>query len=243
MATTKRSAKATTKKKKTGKGVGKGGRPVGERFMKLKCVAELDTLLASGVPLTAVARWLQHEQAECLDMKPNSLRVALWRYRETFDVGEVVEHTLPSMHVKARKRFLDRMSELDRMENVMVRLEYWLAFIDGHATAVSVFDDRILDVGAKIVATAKAMHQIKTELGIAVPQDGYSTKMTESELEEIRQDWGAEAAEVFRDPASRMRILSAYEAIMKAAKFSDDPERVRSFVANMAATDAPAGDA
>lgn len=197
----------------------KGKRGRRSRLEELKCFSEVEELICSGFPATAIAKYIQKDQQECTDITYRSLEEYVRRYRNNLiDNGVMVQYLLPKAFEKVKNQFSDRLQELRRTEArylVMERRFYDLLLkerVDGQTIP---YLDRI---HKSMLDLERFMHDVKMDLGLAGSRDLGTLTVSAERAEYIKHKYGEGAAKAFRDPVSRGRVLAALGAAKRAGK-------------------------
>ena len=196
-----------------------------KRIRGLRCHQEVYERLCAGYPAGDVARYVQDEQGEMLDVKRVSLLNMLSRYRDQ-DIAPVdkVSPLFPAMAVRATQKFNNRMEELERLEVVYEALLY--RFNLAHAEerrAGKVGPD--VDRQAKMLADLIAkMHEIKMDLGLTGSRDLGTLTVSAERMQEIKDRYGEGAARAFADPVQRAQVLGLIKRVMRLRGHGELPE-------------------
>lgn len=88
-----------------------------KRLKMLKCYAELHEKICADVAVEEVARWVQEDEMEALEVKRDTLIRQLYRYKADLPPGSVVKEK--PLHVKRAIEKLKRgVNELEEMEGL-----------------------------------------------------------------------------------------------------------------------------
>lgn len=201
-----------------------------KKLKRLKCWLEVDRRIRAGYPLKDIARYIQEDREECVDVKSKSLRFELGRYRESLPPGEIVARNMPSVYLKKRKEFeegndelayLDKLMniQMERIENIMEqqkKLGVWMP---------SQTMPREMETGRKLAYTRA---QLKMDLGLSKRDIGKLT--LESELvEKAREKWGYEVAQTVSDPDSRKKVIDIMDHIRELKRVETRERHLREF--------------
>jgi hypothetical protein len=137
--------------------------------------------------------------------------------------GDLVTPHLPEVVVKATREYADRLEDLRRLDlayaALLFRFEVTHA-AERHSGKINPNLDRqartILDLVTK-------MHDIRMDLGIAIPRSVDSLEPSPERLVEIRERFGAGAARAFADPVSRAKVLGLLKRVLRVAERTDLP--------------------
>lgn len=197
-----------------------------EKFTKIKqlrCLDDIEFRLLCGHPTSEVARYIQQERGEYLDVTLASLGNALGRYRQTLVPADVILMTLPPSIMKKSEDFTDKLKILKRMERLYRIYEYRLDLAHGHERMEGVMNDNVTRMGREIRELLFRMHSVTMDLGLVGSRDLGTVAISPERLEQIRDKYGDESAEAYSDPVSRGRIFSAVKATLELAAMKGEP--------------------
>jgi hypothetical protein len=100
--------------------VAKGQGPLFLRDLPDELVAKIDSRLTSGEPARAIAAWLQSEAQVLTEVKPDTLKKSLERYREGHLRNKVLARITEAQHTKALKTVQKRLNAMDELEEMVV---------------------------------------------------------------------------------------------------------------------------
>jgi hypothetical protein len=193
-----------------------------ERIKKLYCHREVYERLCAGYPCPEVARYIQEDEGEYLDVGRRSLAEMLREYAETEIVGvDLIAPRLPHMVVKAQKEFSDRMEDLRRLERAYEALLYRFDLSHGEERRNGKVNPDV-DRQAKVLMDyISKMHDIKMDLGLTGSRDLGTLTVSAERLAEIRDKYGEGAARAFGDPVSRAKVLGLLKRVMRISDRGD----------------------
>jgi hypothetical protein len=90
------------------------------RELPAEVLDKVDSKLTSGEPARAVAQWLQEDAKLLTDMKPDTLKKTLERYREGHLRNKVLSRITEAQHTLALKTVQKRLNALDELEELVV---------------------------------------------------------------------------------------------------------------------------
>lgn len=189
-----------------------------ERIKKLRCHQEVYERLCAGYPCPEVARYVQEDEGEYLDVSRRSLTEMLRDYTEREIVGvDLIAPRLPHMVVKAQKEFSDRLEDLRRLERAYEALLYRFDLSHGEERRNGKVNPDV-DRQAKVLMDyISRMHDIKMDLGLTGSRDLGTLTVSAERLAEIRDKYGEGAARAFGDPVSRAKVLGLLKRVMRLA--------------------------
>jgi hypothetical protein len=193
-----------------------------ERIKKLRCHREVYERLCAGYPCPEVARYIQEDEGECLDMVRRSLSEILRQYAEREIVGvDLIAPRLPHLVVKAQKEFGDRMEDLRRLERAYEALLYRFDLSHGEERRNGKVNPDV-DRQAKVLMDyISRMHDIKMDLGLTGSRDLGTLTVSAERLAEIRDKYGEGAARAFGDPVSRAKVLGLLRRVIRISDRGD----------------------
>jgi hypothetical protein len=86
------------------------------KLRALKCFDEVHQQLCDGQPLTAVAKFIQNDRGEYLDVELSTVVNALRYYRSTIPPGDLVAQRLPAAFNAAAKKLQKGVDEVTELE-------------------------------------------------------------------------------------------------------------------------------
>jgi len=193
-----------------------------ERVKTLKCHQEVYERLCAGYPCPEVARYIQEDEGEYLDVGRRSLAEILRQYADREIVGvDLIAPRLPHLVVKAQKEFSDRMEDLRRLERAYEALLYRFDLAHGEERRNGRVNADV-DRQAKVLLDyVSRMHDIKMDLGLTGSRDLGTLTVSAERLAEIRDKYGDGAARAFADPVSRAKVLGLLKRVMRLSERED----------------------
>jgi len=100
------------------------------KLRAMRCFQEVHERIRQGWPMTELARWIQEDKEEYLDVKRQALINVLKNYRSSIPPGELVEKRLPKAFVDAKKEIdsgideLTELTELYRLQMERVKIDF-----------------------------------------------------------------------------------------------------------------------
>jgi hypothetical protein len=183
------------------------------RFKGLRCFKRAHDMLSYGYPAPVVARFIRG-QGEYKDVTERSLIEQLKRYRRDILPSDTIASRQPHIVVEARKKYTNRLEELERLELQYEALLWRFDMLHARERDTCIVDPAADRVHKSILATLGQMHRVKMDLGISGQRQSGTVTMSAERLEQIRAKYGDATAEVMRDPVSRARVI----AILKKAQ-------------------------
>jgi hypothetical protein len=196
-----------------------------ERIKNLRCHQEVYERLCAGYPCPEVARYIQEDEGECLDMVRRSLSETLRLYAEREIVGvDLIAPRLPHIVVKAQKEFNDRLEDLRRLERAYEALLYRFDLSHGEERRNGKVNPDV-DRQAKVLMDyISKMHDVKMDLGLTGSRDLGTLTVSAERLAEIKDRYGEGAARAFGDPVSRAKVLGLLRRVMKISERGESLE-------------------
>lgn len=193
-----------------------------EKVKKLRCHQEVYERLCCGYPCPEVARYIQEDEGEYLDVTRGSLAGILGDYREREIVGaDLIAPRLPHVVVKAQKEFSDRLEDLRRLERAYEALLYRFDLSHGEERRNGKVNPDV-DRQAKVLMDyISRMHDVKMDLGLTGSRDLGTLTVSAERLAEIKDRYGEGAARAFGDPVSRAKVLGLLRRVMKISERGD----------------------
>lgn len=188
------------------------------RIANLRCYERVHDMVCAGYPLTAIANLIQDRMQEYLDVPKSTVVVALHRYRENLkEGGGLARDIMPRVFVEAKKKFSNKMEELERLEDIVLMLQYRIDLAHGTERMTNVVDPAVDRITREFTNVVTRMHDIKMDLGLVGSRDIGTITVSAERLEEVRLKYGDSAAKAYADPVSRNRVLAAIGAIRKVS--------------------------
>ena len=207
----------------------KTGQRVGafKRIKKLRCFQEVYERVCAGYPIPDVARYIQEEQGEYLDVTRPSLceMIRDWAAREIVPV-DLIAARLPHMVVKATKEFGERLEDLRRLEVSYQVALYRLDLAHGEERRTGRINPQVDKHLKSVVEIVRQMHDIKMDLGLTGSRDLGTLTVSAERLEEIRTRYGDGAARAFADPVQRAQVLGLLKRVKRLAGREDLEEEL-----------------
>jgi hypothetical protein len=191
------------------------------KLKKMRCHREVYERLCAGYPFPEVARFIQEDEGEYLDVGRRSLIEILRDYAEREIVGvDLIAPRLPHLIVKAQKEFSDRLEDLRRLERAYEALLYRFDLSHGEERRNGKVNPDV-DRQAKVLMDyVSKMHDIKMDLGLTGSRDLGTLTVSAERLAEIRDKYGEGAARAFGDPVSRAKVLGLLKRVMRISEDS-----------------------
>lgn len=192
------------------------------RIKGLRCHTEVVERLVAGYPCPDVARYIQEEEGEYLDVGRKSLSEMLRRYvNEEVSEADLISPRLPHLIVKASKEFGDRLEDLRRLERTYEVALYRLDLAHGRERRTGDIDAGVDKQMKVLIDLVAQMHAIKMDLGLTGSRDLGTLTVSAERLEEIRTRYGEGAARAFADPVQRAQVLGLLKRVMRLSGRSD----------------------
>lgn len=210
----------------TGKGKGQAvARREGEGFVRIKrlrCFVEVQERLVAGFPAADVARYIQEEEGEYLDVKRSSLCDMLRQYAAAeLYPADLIAPRLPHLVIKATKEFGERLEDLRRLERTYEVLLYRMDLAHGMERRTGEINPDVDRQAKGLVDLIAKMHDIKMDLGLTGSRDLGTLTVSAERLEEIRTRYGEGAARAFSDPVQRAQVLGLLKRVMRLSGRED----------------------
>lgn len=192
------------------------------RIKGLRCHTEVVERLVAGYPCPDVARYIQEEEGESLDVGRRSLTEILRQYVESeVASSDLIAPRLPHLVIKAAKEFGDRMEDLRRLERTYEVALYRLDLAHGRERRTGDIDAGVDKQMKVLIDLVAQMHAIKMDLGLTGSRDLGTLTVSAERLEEIRTRYGEGAARAFADPVQRAQVLGLLKRVMRLSGRSD----------------------
>jgi hypothetical protein len=192
------------------------------RIKGLRCHTEVVERLVAGYPCPDVARYIQEEEGEYLDVDRKSLSRMLLRYvSEEVSEADLISPRLPHLVIKAAKEFGDRMEDLRRLERTYEVALYRLDLAHGRERRTGDIDAGVDKQMKVLIDLVAQMHAIKMDLGLTGSRDLGTLTVSAERLEEIRTRYGEGAARAFADPVQRAQVLGLLKRVMRLSGRQD----------------------
>ncbi len=186
------------------------------RIKNLKCFQGVYERICSGYPMPDIARYVQIEEGESLDIKRDSLARELRLYAEEEIVGvDLIAPRLPHIVVKAKKEFSERLEDLRRLERAYEAILYRFDLAHGRERMTGVIDPDVDRQAKVLIDLVSKMHDIKMDLGLTGSRDLGSLTVSAERLAEVRERYGEGAARAFADPVQRAQVLGLLKRVMR----------------------------
>jgi len=192
------------------------------RVKRLRCFVEVRERLVAGYPVADVARYIQEEEGEYIDVKRSSLCDVLgkWAQAELYP-ADLIAPRLPHLLIKATKEFGDRLEDLRRLERAYEVALYRIDLVHGQERRTGVIDASVDRQLKGVVDLVSRMHEIKMDLGLTGSRDLGTLTVSEARLAEIRERYGDGAARAFADPVQRAQVLGLLKRVHRLAGRDD----------------------
>lgn len=188
-------------------------KPKHHRIKSLLCISELDEMLASGFPLTEVAKWVHEERAECSDITRDSLVTTLQRYRKDMPAKDRASVLLPKVVVDAKEEIAKGLDELGEMEALfrmqLKRVAIGMKF-ETQTNILNRFMNQEMSLAAMLLQKS---HNIKMDLGFNGGRDLGTLGIRPELIDSVRGQYGDEIIAVIQDPEARGRALSIAKSL------------------------------
>lgn len=192
------------------------------RIKGLRCHTEVVERLVAGYPCPDVARYIQEEEGEYLDVDRKSLSRMLLRYvSEEVSEADLISPRLPHLIIKASKEFGDRMEDLRRLERTYEVALYRLDLAHGRERRTGEIDAGVDKQMKVLIDLVAQMHAIKMDLGLTGSRDLGTLTVSAERLTEIRERYGENAARAFADPVQRAQVLGLLKRVMRLSGRED----------------------
>jgi len=193
-----------------------------ERIKSLRCYDQVEEMIYSGYPMSAVAHYIQNRMGEYQHVKRVSLMEMLRLYREHLkEKGGLVQRSLPRVFLQAEKKFSDKLEELKRLEERYQAMEYRFDVMHAEERMTGVINPQVDKIDRRMCEIITKMHGIKMDLGLVGSRDLGTINISAERLEYVRSRYGEGAAKALDDPVSRGRVLAALNAIKRSGQLRD----------------------
>lgn len=199
-------------------------RPVsrGVRFEKLRAMQCFDLVyerVRQGWPLSEIARFIQEDRQEYLDVTRQGLVQIVSEFRKTVPAAELVEQRLPAEFVEAKKRIEESLDEIAELEG-LYRLQMERVGID--AATEKKINKLLPSMTSEIKEARQILESISTlkmELGLkqrAPTQHTVDVEVDERLGSDLAQKYGSAAAQkVIENAESRRKVSGIVERFLK----------------------------
>lgn len=198
------------------------------KLRALRCFQEVHERIRQGWPTTELARWIQEDKEEYLEVKRQALITVLKSYRSSIPPGELVEKRLPQVFLKAKEELEKGLDEIVELEE-LYRLQMNRVKIDFDKEKLI---DKLLPTMTGEIREARQLLEslmgMKVELGVRtkVPQE-HNVNITahvEGQLSEDVARLTSEAVEgVLESPESRRRVTGVVDRFLRISEKSATP--------------------
>lgn len=195
--------------------------PTQEKFWRikaLKCYPQVYKMLMVGKPAPVIALYIQDERNEYTDVKLNSLATMLSEFRRAELGNGVLFDRMPHLVVSAAREFTDRLAELKELENLLDMQHARLDDAHGDVLMTGEKNPHIEKMEKALQDTIRLTHQIKMDLNLTGSRDLGTLTIAAEKMEELHQRYGQAGDKVFASPASRGRMLEAWNAATKVVR-------------------------
>jgi|WetSurMetagenome_2_1015567.scaffolds.fasta_scaffold11994_6 hypothetical protein len=195
------------------------------RFPKiraLRCFQEVYDRLCAGWSMPELARFIQEERQEYLDVTRSGLAQQLADFRKTVPAGHLVQKRFPEVFDKAKARVEAGLNELEELEE-LYRVQKARIDID-YNTEKSI--KKLMPSMTGEIREARqlleSMATLKMDMGIITraqktgPGVNVSVEVEAKLHEEVSAQFGSpEVKAVLESPESRRRVMGVVERFMK----------------------------
>jgi hypothetical protein len=207
-----------------------------ERIRELPYIDLLKKMALDGRSFMDIARYVQGERKDLVDVDPDSLRIKLSGYlRKNLDYSDVLKKNggfkgglIPDeikRRVNAMSQKIDELEELEglyRMQLERIKIDY-----DTEKNIKKLF----ATTHKEFLTAADILHKsfaIKESLGIAHAGRSKLNGDTDDDarLIDAEKRFGSNVNKVLRSPESRRKLLSALEIVAKAQISNEDVDNV-----------------
>lgn len=199
--------------------MGRSKKPIEDKYARiknLKCFQEVYERICAGYPMPDIARYVQMEEGESLDIKRDSLVRELRYFAEEEIVGvDLIAPRLPHIVVKAKKEFSERLEDLRRLERAYEAILYRFDLVHGRERMTGVIEPDVDRQAKVLIDLVSKMHDIKMDLGLTGSRDLGSLTVSAERLAEVRERYGEGAARAFADPVQRAQVLGLLKRVMR----------------------------
>ena len=186
----------------------------------MKCFKEVHQKLIEGWALTAVAKWIQEDRNESVDIGRDSLVTMLQRYRDSIPPGQLAQKIPEVIHAAVEKleEGLDELKELEdlyRIQKARIAIDF------GHEKKLN----KLMATTGQEVRVAReiltSIADLKMDLGVNTRHLGQVDAEVKVDVEEVKDSYAKDSIrKVLASPESRQKVLSI------AQRFLNLPDRI-----------------
>lgn len=190
--------------------------PTQEKFWRiktLKCYPQVYQMLVVGKPASRIALYIQDERNEYTDVKLDSLAAMLLEFRRILLGTGALHDRMPYLVTSAAREFTDRLAELKELENLKDIQAERIADASAEERLKGDKDPHLEKMTKAYHDTLRLMHQIKMDLNLTGSRDLGTLTIAAEKMEELHRRYGDAGDQVFTSPASRGRMLEAWNAL------------------------------
>lgn len=180
----------------------------------LKCFDEVYQRVLEGWPLLGLAKYIQEQRKEALNISRGALVAQLARFRKTVPPEELVRRKLPKASLDAFKKLengLDELSEMQRLYKLQMRR---IGIDHEHEKSIKKLFPSMgqeVRIGLEIL---RAYADLKMDLGLAKRQIG-QIEVESRLLADVAVRYNKpEVQKVMSDSQSRQKVLSLVERLL-----------------------------
>jgi hypothetical protein len=198
------------------------------RLRMLKCFGELVSRLKSGQSTYQIAKWVQDEKGEGLDVAVGSLRAQIAAFRREMKALVLLEARQPAFVQEAMDKVNKGLNELDELQSIYELQKQRIVAMHELETKLGI-SNRMTGNEVRIAAELlRTRHQIKMDLGVdggpnlgtltiqpgVRPQDRYA----------VRDRYGSEIESVIDVPEKRQRVLDTVRRALALTELKERPD-------------------
>ncbi len=187
-----------------------------QRVRGLKCYKEVHQRLLEGWATSRVAKFVQEERKECLDITLASLDTQLNEYRASIPKGEVVHQNLPRFVQEAAEKVAEDFDSLVEMRK-LYKLQMKRIDIDLKK------EEQISKLFPSMTQEMRAAREILSDISELEMNLGLNTRhLGKMDVEarlvtDVAQNYDAAVGKAVENPESRRKLLGIAERFMALA--------------------------
>lgn len=215
------------------KGMGLGDKPKDKRpenprnqewVNELSCGDIVMGMIRNGMPVAAIARFLDEQKVMPPEMKIDAIRMKLVRFIKNMPALEVIESRLPSTYLSVVESIGNNLDEVEAMSTLWhLQFDRFMIDYKTEKTLGKLFTSHNETMRVLLEIASKLGELKNKTLGTNLRyrphiNQGPSTAEIQQELlaktkENISAKYGEKMAELAADPAKRRKLLSLFEKV------------------------------
>jgi len=191
------------------------------KLEKLKCFPEVVSLIKTGYPATAIAKYIREERKEYTDVSFDAVYKAVRTFIHKMPPGEVIRERLPGYYNTVMNSIEDQIDGVKALSDLFhIQFDRLMIDYQNEKKVNKLIDSNTKNVQAATDIAYK-LEEVRYRLvghharyGVKVESDKPST---EDQLRDIRgkisQKYGTRMANIASDPIRRRKLLNIFERI------------------------------